>query len=171
MWKGAGGAAATVVDQSLPPTYRQGSPLVYIFLGYAGYSQQAWGLLSYAVSSCIGYACGADSENPGVSRKFCQLMKTNIVTRQRGMLPWSTLALRQPAPYPSSPPNTRIAATSLDGRWTRIADAIASGRGGPRGPYGDRKRCARPGNLHPCRVVSHAWPHHNSLINLTQVVT
>src|SRR4030095_12921929 len=108
MWKGAGGAAATVVDHSLPPTYRQGSPLVYIFLGYAGYSQQAWGLLSYAASSCIGYACGADSENPGVYRGFCQLMEANIVTRQRGRRPRSTLSFWQAAPSPASPATPRV---------------------------------------------------------------
>src|SRR4029434_911715 len=64
---------------------------------------------------------------------FVNLWRLILSQGKGGCYPRSTLSLRQPAPCPSSPPNVRIAATSLDGRRARIADAIAGGRVGPWG--------------------------------------
>ena len=58
---------------------------------------------------------------------FCQLVEADIVTRQIGTLPRSSLSLRQPALCPSSRPNSQIGSSFLGDTPTRTANAVAVG--------------------------------------------
>ena len=84
----------------------------------------------------LGILCGAKTISqsngtirldPAVQRAFgfCQLVEANIVTRQIGTLPRSSLSLRQPAPCPSSRPNSQIGSSFLGGTPTRTANDVS----------------------------------------------
>src|SRR5262249_28482174 len=58
---------------------------------------------------------------------FCQLVKADIVTRQTGTLLRSSLSLRQPAPCPSSQPNSQIGSALLGNTPTWTATGVSVG--------------------------------------------
>ena len=59
--------------------------------------------------------------------RHCQVVEAETLIRQVGASPRSYSPFRQPAPYLSFQPNSRIAAASLRGIPTLIADAVWGG--------------------------------------------
>ena len=62
-----------------------------------------------------------------VALGFCQLVEANIVTRQIGTLPRSSLSLRQPTPCPSPRPTSQIGSSLLGDTPTPTANDVSVG--------------------------------------------
>ena len=67
----------------------------------------------------------------GSSHRFCQVVEAEIRIRQAGASPQFGPPFRQPAPYLSLRPHSRLAASSVCGTPARTAEAGAGDSGGP----------------------------------------